>query len=358
MKICVLAQSVKRESARVSRLAGASALLCLGVACGTSDEKPALVSSGGQSSGNIGGGSNWAGSSSGAPTTTLAGSSNQGGSAGSLAGGSGAGGASGAGGSGGTAAGSGGAASGGSGGAPAAGGSAACVTAGTELCDDFETGQLDLQKWSIKKPTASAGLAVDDTKPHRGKYSLHIQLQAGQSSTAQIADAVSFPAASNTFYTRAYFYLSPDLPGDDNGGFHMAYLLATGNNDLGFVEAGLGSSGNKQYLGYSEYYGAGPGVHSHGPTFTEFGPRSQLQVMPMKWLCLELMQGGDATTTSRRIWVDGSELTDQKSNYTERKPPTFDLISIGVLQYHTTPLLTDVWIDDIRVSKQPIGCDP
>ena len=47
-------------------------------------------------------------------------------------------------------------------------------------------------------------------------------------------------------------------PADMMGGYHMAYLLATGNNSLGFVEAGLGSAGNKQYLGYSEYFGAGP----------------------------------------------------------------------------------------------------
>jgi hypothetical protein len=238
-----------------------------------------------------------------------------------------------------------------------AGSNGTCVTAGTELCDDFETGQLDLQKWKIVKPTASASIAVDDTRPHRGKYSLHVKLVPGQTSTAQIADAVTFPAASNTFYTRAFVYFAPDLPADNNGGFHMAYLLATGNNDLGFVEAGLASAGNKQYLGYSEYYGSGPDNHAHGPTFTEFGPRSQLQVVPMKWICLELLQGGDATTTTRRVWVDGNELVEQRSNFSDRKPPKFDLVSIGVLQYHPTPILSDAWFDDVRVSKQPIGCD-
>ena len=161
---------------------------------------------------------------------------------------------------------------------------------------------------------------------------------------------------NNTFYTRAFIYFSPDLPADNSGGFHMAYLLATGNNDLGFVEAGLGSSGNKAYLGYSEYYGAGPGVHAHGMSFTEFGPGSPTHVVPMKWLCLELMQGGNATTTMRRVWVDDKELPEQVSNFSARKPPQFDLMSIGVLQYHPTPVLTDVWIDDIRISSTRIGC--
>jgi hypothetical protein len=289
------------------------------------------------------------------PPTTFGGNSNQGGSVGVTLGGAagnGSGGSSGAAGAGGT-----GAATAGSAG-QASGGSSGCgIASGTELCEDFESGALDAAKWKSVKPTVSASVMVDDTRPHRGKYALHITVMPGQSSTAQIADAVTFPAASNAFYTRAYFYFSPDLPADNMGGYHMAFLLATGNNDLGFVEAGLASVGNKQYLGYSEYYGAGPDVHQHGPTFTEFGGSSKVQVVPMKWICLELFQGGDATTTTRRVWVDGMELPEQKSLYSGRKPPTFSRMSIGVLQYHATPILNDVWVDDIRVSKDPIGCD-
>jgi hypothetical protein len=56
------------------------------------------------------------------------------------------------------------------------------------------------------------------------------------------------------------------------------------------------------------------------------------------------------------VWVDGNELVEQRSNYSDRKPPAFSLVSIGVLQYHPTTILTDVWVDDVRVSKSPIGC--
>ncbi len=320
-------------------------------ACSAQDAQAPQGPSGGGAAVGSGGAAAAAGSTSN-PPTNLGGGGNSSGSAGATglggAGAAGQPGAGGAAGSGGTAAGAG----------QGSGGSSSCgVTAGTELCEDFESGTLDLAKWQLAKPTASASVAVDTTRPHAGKYSLHIQVVAGQTSTAQIADAVTFPAESNTFYTRAYFYFSPDLPADDNGGYHMAFLLATGNNDLGFVEAGLGSAGDKQYLGYSEYYGAGPDVHEHGPTFTEFGPRSNQQVIPMTWICLELMQGGDATTTHRRVWVDGNELPEQESHYSDREPPAFSLMSIGVLQYHPTPILSDVWVDDIRVSKDPIGCE-
>jgi hypothetical protein len=230
-----------------------------------------------------------------------------------------------------------------------------CVTAGTELCDGFETGSIDASIWG-KNVTGGASVAVDTMHAHSGQYALHVKLVPGMQQTAEITDAVTFPAKNNTFYTRAFVYFSPDLPADMMGGFHMAYLLATGNNTLGFVQAGLGSAGNKQYLGYSEYYGNGPGSTQHGPTFTEFGPDSQTQVVPMKWICLELMQGGNTTTTMRRVWVDGQELTEQVSNYSDRPPPTFGMMSIGVLQYHVTPILSDVWMDDVRVSSARIGC--
>jgi hypothetical protein len=231
-----------------------------------------------------------------------------------------------------------------------------CATAGTELCEDFESGAIDPKIWGMHATTGTS-LTVDGMHVHGGAHALHVKMVVGGQGTAQITDAVTFPAMNNTFYTRAYFYFSPDLPADMMGGFHEAYLLATGNNTLGYVEAGLGSAGNKQYLGYSEYYGDGPDVHQHGPTFTEFGPDSSTMVVPQQWICLELMQGGDTTTTHRRVWVDGKELPEQVSDFSDRPPPTFALMSIGVLQYHQTPLLSDVWVDDIRVSSARIGCD-
>jgi hypothetical protein len=231
-----------------------------------------------------------------------------------------------------------------------------CKTAGTELCDGFESGSIDAAIWGMHVPTQGASVTVDTQHAHSGMYALHVKLVPGQANTAEITDAVTFPAKNNTFYTRAFFFLSPDVP---SGAFHMAYLLATGNNDLGFVQAGLGSAADRQYVGYSEYYGSGPGSTAHGATFFEYGPNSNTRVVPMTWICLELMQGSDAamTTTTRRVWVDGKELPEQVDNFKARKPPTFDLMSIGILQYHATPTLSDVWIDDVRVSSSgPIGC--
>jgi hypothetical protein len=107
------------------------------------------------------------------------------------------------------------------------------------------------------------------------------------------------------------------------------------------------------YLGYSIY---------RGPPYVEFGPRSPTEVTTLAWTCIELLESGQGgATTVRRIWVDGTELPEQNDSFgvsspMGQKPPQFDLVSIGIWEYHPTPSLSDMWIDDVRVSSQRIGC--
>jgi len=235
-------------------------------------------------------------------------------------------------------------ASGGAGGALAT-----CVTAGNELCDDFESAQLDPSKWQTN-PTQSAAVTVDTLHAHSGKYAVHIHVTAGQQTTAQITEAVTFPAKNDAFYTRIFAYFSPDLPIEAGADFHTGFIVASGKNDLGAVRAGLGLiGGDQQFLGYSIFF---------GPPKHEFGPWSQTRVKPNQWLCLELFESGaDGTSETRQIWVDGQELTELKSTYNGQKPPAWTLVSIGLEEYHPIPTLSDMWIDDVRVSSQPIGCE-
>jgi hypothetical protein len=326
-------------------------VLVAAAACSASDTI-APASSGGAgdktSSGTSGaGGAESSGSSGGTATTGSGGDEGNAGAAGSSVAGAG-----GSGGAGGTVD------MGGAGGAGGAGGSpSACATMGTELCDDFEAGQLDTQKWKLNKPTQSATITVDDQHAHAGKYALHIKVVAGQQTTAMITESVTFPAMSNSFYARMYAYFSPDIPTAANADFHTGFLVGSGNNDKGNVQAGMGMIGSaKQYLGYSIFYA--------DPKY-EFGPWSKTLIKANQWECIELFENGsDPTTEVRQVWVDGVELTDLKSSsaqsaagqHPNHLPPKFDLVSFGLWEYHPIPTLSDMWIDDVRVSSKPIGC--
>jgi hypothetical protein len=236
-----------------------------------------------------------------------------------------------------------------------------CITAGSELCDDFESGQLDPKVWKINLGGPAPTVTVDGMHAHSGKYAVHAKVTPGQQSTAQITEAVTFPAVNDTFYTRIWAYFSPDVAWPANPpDFHTGFIIAGGNNDLGHVELAVGanlspssSAGPMHYLGYSIY---------RGPPYVEFGPRSPTEVATLAWTCIELLESGQGGATAvRKIWVDGGELPEQDDSFgvssaMGQKPPQFDLVSIGLWEYHPTPTLSDMWIDDVRVSSQRIGC--
>jgi hypothetical protein len=260
----------------------------------------------------------------------------------------------------GSSSGSGGASSAGSAGASGSAGSAgapaSCVTSGTELCDDFETGMLDAQRWTQSKSNMTS-IAVETGRAHSGQYAVHLQFVAGSQNTVTIAEGVTFPATPNKFYSRMWAYFAPDIPKAATGDFHTGFMMGGGNNDKGTTTLGMGMIGSdQQYLGYSIFFG--------DPKY-EFGPWSNTRIVPNQWLCIELMEdGSDPTTEVRKVWLNDAELTDIESDSAKaggtanpnHLPPKFDKVTFGVTEYHPIPTLTDMWIDDVRVSSQKIGC--
>jgi hypothetical protein len=235
-----------------------------------------------------------------------------------------------------------------------------CVTAGSELCENFETGQLDMQRWKLDKPSASASIVVDGVHAHTGKFAVHIKVVPNQQSTAMITESSTFPGPTNLFYARMFVYFSPDIPvaTTANPDMHTGFLLGTGNNDRGNVQAGLGLAGAgsaRQWLSFSIFYA--------DPKF-EFGPWSKSTIIPNQWQCVELLEdGSDAKTEVRRVWVEDTELTELHTDsamaagsQANHLPPKWAGVSFGIWEYHPIPTLSDMWIDDIRVSSKKIGC--
>jgi hypothetical protein len=139
--------------------------------------------------------------------------------------------------------------------------------------------------------------------------------------------------------------------------YQIGFVYGTGKNDLGNVQTGLGvNGGSNQILGYSIFY---------GPPFFQFGPRSATRMTPGTWICLELHEDGSRTDTEdRQVWINDQELTELKSDSkasagtssANHASPSYTLVNIGLSEFSTTPLLTDMWVDDVRISSQKIGC--
>ena len=75
-------------------------------------------------------------------------------------------------------------------------------------------------------------------------------------------------------------------------------------------------------------------------------------------------RGGDPLTDRSHTADTPARLQDLESNSAKTAgtttpnhlPPKFDKVSFGIVEYHPIPDLSDMWIDDIRVSSQKIGC--
>ncbi|HEX3852785.1 MAG TPA: hypothetical protein VHW01_17600, partial [Polyangiaceae bacterium] len=253
----------------------------------------------------------------------------------------------------------GGAASGGAGGAGGTAGSggnagsggSGCTSAGTELCDNFEGGVIDKALWQTPKPSTGVTVAVDNSRPHAGKYSLHIHGPAGGHNAGVIAEAVTFPARSNSFYARIFAYLYPDLPQTQGSNYQMGFIYGTGKNNDGNVQTGMGIiGGSNQIVGYSIFY---------GPPFFQFGPWSPTRITPGTWICLELHEdGSNVNTEDRQVWINDQELTELRSDSktsagssnANHLSPTYTLVNVGLSEFTGTPALTDMWVDDVRIS--------
>ena len=343
----------------VHGLAGLGLLVAVSssVGCGSDAAAPPAAGAGAGGSASAGG-PGAGGASAGAPS---AGATNAGaGMSGAPSAGAANAGAPGAG-SGGASAGSAGTA-GSAGAAGSGGGGAKCVNAGTELCDDFESGKLDAARW-VSSKSGTSTIAVETGTVHGGQYAVHFKFEAGKQSTVTIAETATFlnlpPNTPNKFYSRMWVYFGPDIPKAPTGDFHTGFMVGSGKNDKGDCTVGMGMIGSdQQWLGYSIFFG--------NPKY-EFGPWSNPRIKAKEWQCIELLEdGSDPTTEIRKVWLNDAEMKELESDSAKsggtkdpnHLPPKFDKVTFGVIEYHPIPTLSDMWIDDLKVSANPIGCAP
>ncbi len=319
---------------------------CAGLtACGDDDSggdggSGAAGGSAGEAAGGSGGSSNG-----GSAGTTSSGGSSNGGSAGSAAGSSGSAGQIGSGGTAGTGA--------GRGyystdrneffGAPR------CGALDVDLCDDFEASALDTSTW-----TTRGTVTLDSTLAARGSQSAHFY--ADGNGFAYITENKTFPAANNTFWGRMFFYIdalpvTPDYA-------HFTLIEGTGTGDTSRVRVG----------GQYRKFGVGSDGGPTGDwTNIDKDPTqdSAKEVPEKEWVCIEWLYDGSKNET--RFYWDGVE---HPSLYTypgvphggnssaQYLLPQFDEVWVGwwMYQANPTPNHYDVWIDEVAIDGERIGC--
>ena len=238
-------------------------------------------------------------------------------------------------------------------------GASRCAQAKVQLCEDFESGVLDTATWTTLGGTKPV---IDGVQKARGAKALHFTIMgSGQSA---IRESRTFPAPNNTYYGRAFVYFA-SLPTPTTGFTysHWTMIAATGSQVSGEIRV----SGQMQN-GMS-YWGVGTDnrVDANGTgdwTNSDKDPNGKPVAVPTgRWLCIEWMHKGDTNET--RFWWDGVEhpslytmpSTPHGGNPTEPIIlPQFKNVWLGWAEYQPTMEPFELWLDEIAIDKDRIGC--
>jgi hypothetical protein len=238
-------------------------------------------------------------------------------------------------------------------------GASRCAQANVQLCEDFESGVLDTGTWTT---IGGAKPVIDGVQKARGAKALHFTVMgSGQSA---IRESKTFPAPNNTYYGRAFVYFA-SLPTPMTGFTysHWTLIAATGSQVSGEIRV----SGQMQN-GMS-YWGVGTDnrVDPNGTgdwTNSDSDPNGKPSAVPSgRWLCIEWMHKGDTNET--RFWWDGVEHpslytmpnTPHGGNKTEPFIlPQFKNVWLGWAEYQPTMEPFELWLDEIAIDKDRIGC--
>jgi hypothetical protein len=235
-------------------------------------------------------------------------------------------------------------------------GASRCATANLQLCEDFEAGTLDESLWQV----TGAAPVIDDVHAARGSRALHVTVSGKGSS--YIKEARTFPAANDTYFGRAFFYFQ-SLPGPPLSYAHWTVIAASGTGVSGEIRVGGQFQNGRNLFGV----GTDNSVDPNGTgdwTNSDADPDGAPNDVPVgEWVCLEWMHKGDTSET--RFWWDGIEhpsldttpATPHGGNSAEPFIlPQFTDVWLGWYEYQVTDQAFELWIDEIAIDGQRIGC--
>jgi hypothetical protein len=234
-------------------------------------------------------------------------------------------------------------------------GASRCGAAGTRLCEDFESGSIDASTWQVQGTTP----VIDAVHAARGTRALHVT--KAQNGASRLSHTKSFPFAQNKYFGRAFFYFTGVPHPPDTTFAHWTMIAATGTGVQGEIRIGGIMSNAKNLFGVgTDSGGAADGTGDW--TWTDRDPSNNPAVVPVgQWVCIEWLHDGSANET--RFYWDALEHTSlhttSSSNGGNGKPyvlPNFDAFWIGWDEYQSSPQTFELWVDEVALDTQRIGC--
>lgn len=230
-----------------------------------------------------------------------------------------------------------------------------CTTAAMLFCEDFDRlplGGASSLNWGIDTRNGTLTVERQAATAHRPSNVLHVHTLDNGRAFLRVDD---FAAPGNSFFGRMRlradaFPTAPDWA-------HFTLVEATGTGSTEIVRP-IGG----QYVPTVGRSLWGVGADG-GPTGDWTNWRESAPTVEDTWQCFEWQM--DATDNRVAVWIDGvanPELTASTNSHGGNNVPfvlpTVNTIKIGWQLYQggTTPDHFDLWIDDVALSTQRLGC--
>jgi hypothetical protein len=207
-----------------------------------------------------------------------------------------------------------------------------CADAQAMLCEDFEQGMIDPNRWTSANQQGGSSV-VDKTNPHWGSYSLHSRSNPVDSGTATVATTLKYTATfPSDFYARVFVYVPSPLPPSRE----LFFSLQNSNNPFPGMSL-VAESGVMKLVDWAASPALVQGAPSPFPTD--------------KWVCIEWEVHSDAGST--QVWVDDQPAISAKSTVV----PSIGVLTLGMGFFPAAAQPSfECWTDDLYVDSQRVGC--
>jgi hypothetical protein len=225
------------------------------------------------------------------------------------------------------------------------------------FCEGFESypsGQPpDPTLWEQKATKA----LVDGVHAAHGSKALHVGPMLKDSIV--IRQNRSFPALGKAFYARVRLWIDKEPVEKPPNLYHWTLIEASDLPAGGGRRVRLGGHIEARFPGdwLRFNYETGATTNPHETGLSDKGAL----VLPKRWHCIEIYF--DMDRQEARVWLDGQERTalhwlDSMPRMPLFKFPTeIKSLSFGWTEYQPPQTPFEVWLDDIAVDRQRIGCD-
>jgi hypothetical protein len=233
-----------------------------------------------------------------------------------------------------------------------AGGAESSCSGDGILCEDFEqypAASAPAGGW-MATVRGNGKIVVDASRAFSGKQSLHV---TGRMNADRANISRPIQTDSPTAYVRFMMYAT---------GYPASSGVHTRLMRIGTTEAASGDP----YSSFSLASYNGTAIEKVNSIYLrDTGTKFNDPKLLNRWTCWEFAidQSGGVGKVKVQIWVDGRELTLSKAGSSSHgmttdswDPIAFELFMLGLDGFQADSQAADLWIDDLSVTPQRVGC--